>query len=390
MVYYLSSAPFLLYEGCSWIDKTEREDLYRNFLRRNGQICPVLCVYEAENIERTKINVIANNKNWEETLTRICDESKSYLPPSFLSILKDVFINNNALYFGGTTDTVMLYEMHRPNDRPSTAVNYQINLRSNINFNSHMNRKNYFYIGSAGISNYGHWLVDDLPRLKALELYLEHNDDRNVIILLTSYSSIIDNVRLETIRMHPKLKDIEVCFLDISQNYRFEFVYYVSPVSYHPEIKLRSSLNYIRDTYAPLVGSTSKLKLYVTRKSTTGRRVANTEEIEAFLVQHGFDVVDCSSLSFKQQLEYFVNANVIVGVMGAAMTNCIFSPKGAMQIHLACEGWVEPFYWDLAEGCSHKYFSIYGEALEVGAPYDVMFNIDIKQIAYLLEKNNII
>lgn len=393
MVHYLSSAPYFLYEDCEWIDCEQVKTLRKNFLQRSGQACPMFIVYGPENIDRTKPNIVSKNIEWKDIFLQLCNKVKTYSLPSYASVLKDVFINNNAVYFGGSIDTFMLYEIHRPNDRPSTAVNYQINLRANININSFVDNKTYFYIGSAGVNNYGHWLVDDLPRLKGIEIFIESNPTASTALLLTSSSDAINKVKLETIRLHPKLKDIEVCFLDPSQNYRFESIYYISPVSYHPEIKLRSSLKYVHDTYVTNTlnaENNPRNRVYVTRKSESGRRLINAEEIEVFLLSKGFVIVDCTNLSFKEQVDYFSGAEIIVGVMGAAMTNCVFSAEGTTEIHLACEGWIEPFYWDLADGCNHIYYGIYGKQNESGAPYNVSFYIDVNDIADTLAKCGII
>ena len=86
----------------------------------------------------------------------------------------------------------------------------------------------------------------------------------------------------------------------------------------------------------------------------------NDALIASFLVARGFRIVDPEGLSFEEQVRIFSNAEIVVGVMCAALCNVIFSSPNITLVALAPNGWVEPFYWDLATALGHRYVAIHG------------------------------
>lgn len=73
--------------------------------------------------------------------------------------------------------------------------------------------------------------------------------------------------------------------------------------------------------------STVKSKhIYLSREgaSHSGRNIINNESIKKKLLSYGFDVIDPASLSFREQVTLFQEADLIVGAMGSAFTNLIF------------------------------------------------------------------
>jgi capsular polysaccharide biosynthesis protein len=90
-------------------------------------------------------------------------------------------------------------------------------------------------------------------------------------------------------------------------------------------------------------------------------------------------------MSFGQQVETFACAEIIVGVMGAAMTNMIFSPVGDRTIHLAPDKWAETFYWDLCCTLGHSYTVLYGDALPASAANGADFTIDCGKLEDLIK-----
>ena len=61
----------------------------------------------------------------------------------------------------------------------------------------------------------------------------------------------------------------------------------------------------------------------------------------------------------SEQITYFAEAEVVIGVMGAAMCNSIFSRPGTKIVYIAPEGWNEVFFWDLANQMGHSYYVYY-------------------------------
>lgn len=66
-------------------------------------------------------------------------------------------------------------------------------------------------------------------------------------------------------------------------------------------------------------------RLYLTRRHDRHWRTINEHEVEAFLADRGFETVAPGTLSFREQVELFGQADIIVGT-GAGLFNMTFSP----------------------------------------------------------------
>jgi capsular polysaccharide biosynthesis protein len=109
-------------------------------------------------------------------------------------------------------------------------------------------------------------------------------------------------------------------------------------------------------------------RLFVTRHAARGRRLENLDALAQRFERLGFTVVDTERMSAVEQAALFSRAKVVVGVMGAAMTNTIFCASDARVIHFAPEGWLEPYYWDLASNLGHEYNACYGPPIRTEGP----------------------
>jgi len=71
----------------------------------------------------------------------------------------------------------------------------------------------------------------------------------------------------------------------------------------------------------------SGLKLGVIRYGDY-RRLLNVEDIKRFMEKHGFTTALPEKFTFKEQVQFFLDADVIMGPTGAAMTNLLWCEKG--------------------------------------------------------------
>ena len=382
-VAYVSAAAFTLYSDRPPIE--EKEETWRGILSesvaRASQISPIATLFPAEITGRiAPPTFVTADGVWRATnIAAYHSKPTDLIPPCVLSVFRKASVQNAAVYLDDGQICTMVYEMHRPNDRPSTQPDELIHTRRRIR--RFTNDAAYLFIASAGSHNWGHWLTDDLPRVAAAAFLRKQMPDRKVEILLLSFGAGIDEARRQSIKDHPDLQDVGVTFLERFVAYQFEELYYASPVSYHPTLKLRGAVDYVRRSYTTrnVVGSR---KLYVTRPADNIRALANTAEVENHMRQAGFEIIDCSSMPFEDQLQLFSQAGIVVGVMGAAMTNTIFSPQGTQVVHLACHDWLEPYYWDLADVCGHRCTYIFGPSSETEArpAHFSRFHIDVETI----------
>ena len=123
-------------------------------------------------------------------------------------------------------------------------------------------------------------------------------------------------------------------------------------------------------------------RLFVDRSPARGRTLANRAAIVAHLGALGFEVIDPETMNLREQMVLFSQAGLVVGIMGAAMTNTIFCPPGAELIYLAAgEDWIEPFYWDLAAIGHHRYAVVFGDPVASGESLHVRsFSVELADL----------
>lgn len=85
-------------------------------------------------------------------------------------------------------------------------------------------------------------------------------------------------------------------------------------------------------------------RVMLTRRSVR-RGCVNEAAIAAALEARGFTLVDPVSLSFREQVQLFANAETVVLTVGAGMTNVVFMREGATMLGLWGES-APPHYFD--------------------------------------------
>ena len=288
-------------------------------------------------------------------------------PASVLLRLEDAVVANSIVYAGASSQPRIIYETYRPNDRPAVQELNRAQLAAaNPDRFADPDWQN-FFIGSAGSFNYGHWLVDDLPRLKAAWT-LARLSSRPIRILIHSYGDLINKIRMQSIRLMLGA-EIHIDLLEPDQPYHFAELFYTTPVSQHPVYKSPIALDFAaKETVFRAFGNNKDLDgptlVFVDRSSRHGRALSNQAEIRELVESRGFTTVDPESMTFTEQVRFFAGAQVVIGQMGAAMTNTLFCRPATTVIYLAPSGWIEPFYWDLSVVRGHYYRVLFGSIVD--------------------------
>jgi hypothetical protein len=98
-------------------------------------------------------------------------------------------------------------------------------------------------------------------------------------------------------------------------------------------------------------------RLYLTRRHDHHWRTTNEDQVESFLTARGFETVAPGRLSFREQIELFGQADVIVGT-GAGLFNMTFSPPGTKVLQFQETNHVIHTLWVMAAalGIDYHYF----------------------------------
>jgi capsular polysaccharide biosynthesis protein len=93
----------------------------------------------------------------------------------------------------------------------------------------------------------------------------------------------------------------------------------------HPE-GLSSLRKYAQ---CPGVAQNIKEKIYVSRIGTR-RSIDGEELIAEHLANQGFRILRAEKLTFKEQIDLFLNVETLIGVHGAGLTNSIWTPQAKL------------------------------------------------------------
>jgi capsular polysaccharide biosynthesis protein len=128
-------------------------------------------------------------------------------------------------------------------------------------------------------------------------------------------------------------------------------------------------------------------KVYVSRRDSSNRVMANEQDLELVLRHRGFEVVTLSNLSFKQQIEVFQSADTIVAPHGAGLANLLFSRPGANIIELSMESYLNQCFLRLSQtmGLRHTLCVFPGDVSQV-EQQKMRWRVGIDKVESLLDE----
>ena len=241
--------------------------------------------------------------------------------------------------------------------------------------------------GGGSAINYGHWLVDCLPRLHLLQksgLFSEVD-----WFLVPAYSADFhrDSLRLLGV---PSEKIVVAS----------EDVHVMADrliASSHPR-GTRSMLlpewmvAWHRASFLPVAPVTGKFPplVYVSRRDSTARQIINEQEVEAYLSGLGYRTFALAELSFLDKIELFAGARSIVTSSGAGLNNLMYCPPGCNVLEIFPQGMVHAQFFSIASllGLSYQHIICRPErqahVLREGRNEDLL--VEMSELKYALAR----
>lgn len=219
--------------------------------------------------------------------------------------------------------------------------------------------------------NYFHWMTEILPRLYILE-----KAKIPVDTLVTPHAYY--PFHRETLERagFPVEKRVNMYKGVI---YRAQKLFIPSPVYYLMEPE---AIQWVRDLFPH--PKAHRLRLYISRKFTNGRKILNEEELIPILEHYDFQIVTLDNMSVDQQAELFSQAEIVIGPHGAGFTNIMFMKSGARVIEFfSLETMVMHFYRSLSHQIGLEYSYILGEFVPPMSTAN--FNMPPEKLRDLLE-----
>jgi len=234
----------------------------------------------------------------------------------------------------------------------------------------------------AGEDNFFHWLFDVLPKFKLLEWAGAIPDH-----FLISSEKRFQKESLSLLGLHPEL----IISLKDGELYQCEKAIIFTQAL----IFSRWRCLFLRELFSKWMADDIEpgFRLYVTRKNELRRRITNEVEVESLLAGYGFVVVNPATLSLREQINIFSQAECVVASHGGALANIVFASDGCKLIELFSPGYVNCCFWGIASIIGVTYFYLLGKGRRYGDwdPHLVYADIliEIAQLRKLLHKAGI-
>jgi capsular polysaccharide biosynthesis protein len=240
-------------------------------------------------------------------------------------------------------------------------------------------------------SNYAHWLTEVLPRI-ATFCSLEQFADVPIVVDANLHQNMMESLFIiagyeRDIFQLPSCRGISI-----------DKIFITSAVGYVPFERRNKNLkdhSHGRFCAPALKLTVDKITSYATnlndnyypkkiflRRNSERRRILNTVEIEEFIVNQGYTVVEPEKLTFLAQFDLFRKAESIIGPTGATFANLIFSSeKVDCQILIAKYRDISYWYWQNIACSSGKNVSyILGDLTDSISDIHGDFRVNLKNL----------
>ena len=221
--------------------------------------------------------------------------------------------------------------------------------------------------GASAINNYGHWIMDIIPKLCISEKYKNLNSYDAIYLPNINTDFQIDtlkyfNINFSKIINGKKIRHIFGNNITIPQHpywkinkHQFETVANVD----------RDILKEIRKKFLVNTKKIKTRKIFIDRSDSLffHNQIENYDELCVFLNKQRFKKLKLSNLSFKDQVNYFFNADLIIGAHGAGLCNTIFCRPGTKIIELVNKVDNCNLFKNISKINSLKYFKIKSSTL---------------------------
>lgn len=213
------------------------------------------------------------------------------------------------------------------------------------------------------------WLVEYLPKLRALARY-EAETGRRPVVLIDSDAPSFVTETLSLLGYGDRYERWDGSAYEIDNllitNHRLNTAWAGRHYGFHPS---PDDFAWVREGIRSGVGGhgtgvESGKKLYVSRQETDrGRRVRNYDEIEGVLRERGFEPYVFESFSVSEQVRMISNADVVLAPHGAGLANMLFADD-PLIVELFPATHLQPSYYLLSQALGFDYESIVVEASE--------------------------
>lgn len=243
---------------------------------------------------------------------------------------------------------------------------------------------------SNSLNNYYHWHLDILP----IAFSLKDEINSGNFSVISHQLKIWQKVSLEILGI-----DVSKIIQAEKQPFLCRSLIYSSHLAgqaFQPPLVIKSMFREISRVFWEKLENIDGLfmnypeLIFISREDTHNRRsLLNETEIFDFLETLGFVKVVPGNLSYREQVEIFSCAKLIISPHGAGLTNMGFAPPNCKIIEIFSSNYVNKCYWYLASLLGHQYAYIVSsdQKKEHNAEFTVPLSDIVKTVHELLENH---
>ncbi len=191
--------------------------------------------------------------------------------------------------------------------------------------------------GASGYNNYAHFLFDIIPKIKLFSLAV------NIKKIDYFYYSKLNRYQKDIFKIIG-INEKKIINSNKYRHLRCKKIYGVThpnyfkgTFSYAQSIMPSWIVYYLKKKFLKYKNSTYKFrKVFIDRSDSKLKhcKLINNNEIKSFLNSKGFKILKLSDLDFKDQINIFNNAEIIIGPHGAGFANLVFCKNNTKVIEL--------------------------------------------------------
>jgi len=289
-------------------------------------------------------------------------------PKAYLSFFKNARVvneNGTIISYDGKVFADFTYEWNKPIEE------YEV-FKSYIH-KPQVRKECLATIAFYGSSGYFHWIFDSLPRLKLLEDVIDKID-----YLIVPYN--LKRFHLETLNLSgfPEEKLLKVK----------DGTHLLCENLYVPSLLCRPKLasDFLRENFTPEDVAEPHRLIYISRKDALYRKIINEKEVEDYLREIGFEIVQMSELSLLESVKVCAEARIVIAPHGANLSNTVFC-KNAKILEIFSPSYIDKAYWIIANHVGNEYYYLLGEDEPGNSPPQWRnFEIDMETFKETLDR----
>jgi len=189
------------------------------------------------------------------------------------------------------------------------------------------------FMAKGGEFNYGHYLLDCLPSLMAVE----------ELGLARALPPIAPPLK----RWHRDLLALAFPGVEVRETraplVRVDDLAFATSLDHFLHRPNRILVELRERILAAAPPAAGAKRVYVSRRAYPMRVMVNEKALEAALAARGFTIVRAERLSVAEQIALMRGAEVVVGATGAGLANAMLAPPGAKIVEILPEGFTAPW-----------------------------------------------